>query len=130
MNHESAADPLRRSNRDPEAFARFYDEHAQAVLAYLARRLYDAEIALDLTAETFAQAYLARQRFRGTTEDSAAAWLYAIAKHQLARYFRKGKAEQRALRRLGIAVPELDEDEIARIEDLAELEGLRALLRE
>jgi RNA polymerase sigma factor (sigma-70 family) len=130
MTEESALVALRRSVHEPEAFARFYDLHAQALLAYLARRVYDAEIALDLTAETFAQAYLGRHRFRGATDQAAAAWLYSIAKHQLARYFRRSKAENRALRRVGIRVPQVDEEEASRIEELAEIEGLRALVRE
>ena len=98
MGGEGGAEALRRSTREPEAFARFYDEHAEALLAYLAKRVFDADAALDLTAETFAQAYLARQRFRGSTDEAAAAWLYRIAKRQLARYFRKGRAERNVRR--------------------------------
>jgi RNA polymerase sigma factor (sigma-70 family) len=130
MTEESALASLRRSAQEPEAFAGFYDAHAQALLAYLARRVYDAEIALDLTAETFAQAYASRHRFRGTTDRAAAAWLYRIAKRQLARYFRKGRAEKRALGRLGVRLPDLDEEQTARIEELAEIEGLRGVVRE
>lgn len=129
MSPESAAGALRRSTREPEAFARFYDDHAEALLAYLAKRVFDADAALDLTAETFAQAYLARQRFRGSTDEAAASWLYSIAKRQLARYFRKGRAERKALRRLGIEPPRLDEEQHARIEELAELAALRSVLR-
>jgi RNA polymerase sigma factor (sigma-70 family) len=129
MSPESAAGALCRSRREPEAFARFYDYHAEALLTYLAKRAFDADVALDLTAETFAQAYLARRRFRGSTDEAAAAWLYAIAKRQLARYFRKGRAEQRALRRLGIEAPRVDEEKRARIEELAALAELRSVLR-
>jgi len=63
------------------------------------RRVYDAEVALDLTAEVFAQAFRARRRFRGASDSAAAAWLYTIAKRQLQRCFRKGRAEQKALLR-------------------------------
>jgi DNA-directed RNA polymerase specialized sigma24 family protein len=38
-------------------FRALYQEHVDALLAYLARRVYDIDIALDLTAESFAQAY-------------------------------------------------------------------------
>jgi RNA polymerase sigma factor (sigma-70 family) len=126
---EPGVDPLLRSAREPEAFARFYDQHVERLLAYLTKRVYDAEVALDLTAEVFAQAYLGRHRFRGTTHGEAKAWLYTIANRQLARYFRKGKAERRALERLGIQSPSLDEGERRRIEDLADLDGLRGELR-
>lgn len=108
---------------------RFYDLHADSLLAYLARRVYDADAALDLMSETFAQAYAGRGRFRGTSEEAAAAWLYKIARRQVARYFRKGAAEQRALARLGIEPPELDEEQRERIEELADLQGLRVTVR-
>lgn len=83
---------------------------------------------MDLAAETFAQAYLSRKRFRGETEASAAAWLYAIARAQLARYHRKGIAERRALARLRIELPALTSAEIERIETEADLDELRAEL--
>lgn len=129
MSGENAAEALRRSVREPEAFAHFYDAHAEALLAYLARRVYDADVVVDLTAEVFAQAYLARDRFRGSTDSTAAAWLYTIAKRQLARYYRKRRVEARAVRRLGIQRPALDDQQEAQIEELAELAELRRKLR-
>lgn len=129
MSGENAAEALRRSVREPEAFARFYDAHAEALLTYLARRVYDADVVVDLTAEVFAQAYLARDRFRGSTDSTAAAWLYTIAKRQLARYYRKRRVEARAVRRLGIQRPALDDQQEAQIEELAELAELRRKLR-
>lgn len=129
MSVESAAEDLRRSAREPEAFAPFYRRHAEALLAYLARRVHDADLALELTAESFAQAYVGRRRFRGSTDAEAAAWLYGIAKRQLALYFRKREVEQRALQRLRISVPRFDDEQRARLAELAELGDLRAALR-
>lgn len=60
-------------------FQRLYRSERDALLAYLARRTADPELALELLAETFAQAVASQRRFRG---DSEAAWLYGIAKHQ------------------------------------------------
>ena len=129
MNSTSPADQLRRSAREPEAFGHFYDAHFEDLLRYLTRCTCDAEAGLDLTAESFAQAYLSRRRFRGSTDGEAAAWLYRIAKRQLARYFKLGAAEQRALRRLGLERPELDPESERQIERLADLDDLRATLR-
>jgi hypothetical protein len=42
---------------DPKGFVPFYQQEAEAVLFFLTRRTLDAEVALDLTAETFAQAW-------------------------------------------------------------------------
>ena len=80
-------------------------------------------------AESFAQAYIGRDRFRGSTDSEAAGWLYGIARRQLALYFRKGAVERRALTRLGIEVPRFDDEQKARLEELASLDDVRASLR-
>src|SRR4051794_686541 len=84
---------------DADAIADLYDQHARALLAFLARRAADPEAAVDLLAETFAAAFKDRRRFRG---DDPLPWLYGIARHQLAGYFRRGRVERRALERLGV----------------------------
>jgi RNA polymerase sigma-70 factor (ECF subfamily) len=125
----SPAEALQSSARNPEAFARFYVEYAEGLLAYLARRVHDPDLALELTAESFAQAYIGRDRFRGSTDAEAAGWLYGIARRQLALYFRKGAVERLALTRLGIELPRFDDEQKARLEELASLDDVRASLR-
>lgn len=119
---------LARSVEDPRAFERVYDAHATRLLAFLARRTFDAEAARDLTAETFAQAYQSRRRFRGSTDDDAAAWLYGIARNLLNRYIRTGIVERKAVERLGIRVPQLVEGDYERIVQLAGLSDLRSAI--
>jgi DNA-directed RNA polymerase specialized sigma24 family protein len=63
---------------DPEAFAAFYRLHVRGVIAYFRRRVGNAELAADLTAETFAAALEGRRRF-APERGPAAAWLYGIA---------------------------------------------------
>ena len=109
-----------------EGFARFYERHAQPLLIFLTRRVYDPEVGLDLMAETFAQAFHSRRQLRGRTDAEQAGWLYAIARHQLSTYFRRGSAERRAVARLGLEVPELSPEELARVEELSDLTALRA----
>ena len=75
------------------------------------------------------QAYLGRRRFRGASDGEAAAWLYAIARRQLSRYFRTARVERRALERLGLEPPALEDGERARIEELAALDDMRVALR-
>lgn len=111
-------------------FAAFYAEHAERVLVFLARRCLDPELAVDLMAESFAQAYASRGRFRGSTVAEAEGWLFAIARHQLSAYYRRGRARDRALRRLGVQMPVAAPDELARIDELAELGELRAAVRD
>src|SRR5437660_1823925 len=98
----------------------FYDRHAEEVLRYFARRTLDPDAAAELTAETFAEAFASRARFR-ERGGGAAPWLYGIARHQLSRFFRAGAVESRARRRLGL--PERDIDALSnadyeRIEEL------------
>ncbi len=122
---ENTARSLIRSVAEPSAFGDVYRAHARTVLTFHARRTWDPEVALELTAETFAEAFASRKRFRGSTDDDVAAWLVGIARHVLAHFFRKGRSERRALRRLGIEVPPLESDDVARIVELAGLEDLR-----
>lgn len=123
-----AESSLKRSKHDPRAFGDFYREHAVGVTRHFARRVLDADAALDLTAETFAQAYAGRRGFRGRTDEEARAWLYVIAQRQLAHYLRKGYADRKALSRLGLERPEADPSELERVEQLGGVEYLRALL--
>lgn len=68
---------LREAGRDPAAFSVLYARHVEAVHSWLGRRLEWA--AADLTAETFARAWLVRSRFRDLRDGSALPWLLGIA---------------------------------------------------
>lgn len=128
MAQPESTHPLVESRRDPEAFTRFYRERYEAIVAYFARRVYDPEVALDLTAETFAQAYISRKRFRGRTAPEAEAWLYRIAQSKLSHYHRRGRLERRALSRLQIELPAISAAQAAEVRDLGDLVGLRTLV--
>ena len=116
---------MRSSGIDLDAlYARHHDE----LLLYLVRRTADVEVALDLWSETFAQAVAGRRKYRGKTEAEAAAWLYSIAKNQLARYLRRGYAERRAMQKLGLERPPADDELVADIWQRAQLDATRAEL--
>jgi RNA polymerase sigma-70 factor (ECF subfamily) len=115
------------SKRDPAAFRELYDRWAERLLAYFYRRVLDAEVAADLLAETFAVAYERRTRFRDLGRPGGA-WLYGIAAKELSHWFRSQRVERSAIRRLGVEVPELDDESIARIEALADVAGHREAL--
>lgn len=113
----SDAELLVASSTDPRAFRELYDRWAEPLLQYFARRVYDAEVAADLTAETFAVAYERRLRFRDIGRPGAA-WLFGIASKELSRFFRRQEVELRAVRRLGLERPSLDEESERRISNL------------
>jgi RNA polymerase sigma factor (sigma-70 family) len=87
---------------DPGAFRELYERYAARVQAFHRVRTRDEEAAYDLTAETFAQAWLGRERFRDEAGGSAAPWLFAIARHLLLASVRRGRLERRARERLGL----------------------------
>jgi RNA polymerase sigma-70 factor (ECF subfamily) len=96
-------------------------------LGFFCRRTGDAQLAADLTAETFAAALAARRRFRPEA-GSATAWLYGIASNQLAYSLRRAAAERRARRRLGMERIELLDADIERINALGDETSARVWL--
>src|SRR5215216_7920375 len=96
MTPPTDAELLAAARTDPTAFRTLYDRYAARVLRYHERRTADADAAHDLTAETFAQAWLSRTRFRDEAGGSAAPWLFAIARHVLLASVRRRALERSA----------------------------------
>src|SRR5215469_16819736 len=124
---KSDAELILASREDPGAFRELYDRWAENMLAYFYRRVLDPEVAADLLAETFAVAFERRGRFRDIGRPGGA-WLYGIASKELAHFFRRRRVERRAVHRLGIAVPVLDDESIARIDALVDADQHRRAL--
>jgi RNA polymerase sigma factor (sigma-70 family) len=118
------------ASKRPELFVVLYDRVLSGLLAYFVRRTLDAQVAADLTAETLAEAYASRHRFRDRGRGSASAWLYTIAARQLARYLRRLRVETDARRRLGMQRIELVADDVERIEALIDFEHVGREVRE
>lgn len=111
---------LAATRGESAAFGVFYRRHLAGVVAYFLDRTGDAEVAADLTAETFAAALVGSARYRRRGEP-AAAWLYGIARHKLADSWRRGRVEERSRRRLGMTRLALTDDDLERVEVLADL---------
>jgi RNA polymerase sigma factor (sigma-70 family) len=103
---------------DPEAFAVFYRRHVRGVLGFFRRRVASAEVALDLTAETFAAALEASPRYELRPEP-ARGWLYGIAWNKLHEAQRHGCAEDTVRRALGMDPIVLTDEGIERLEAAA-----------
>jgi len=86
-------------------------------------------VAADLTAETFAAALQAKHRFK-PGGPPARAWLFGIAVKKLADYRRKGYAEDKARRRLGMERIEPTDADLRRIEALAGDVAVTSLVEE
>jgi RNA polymerase sigma factor (sigma-70 family) len=112
---------LARSSRgDDQAFAAFFDRHLAAVTAYFRVRVPEPEVAYDLAAETFAAVIVAARKF-DPARGSGAGWLFGIARNKLLESLRRGRVEAAARRRLGLEPQLLDDGDIQRVDDLAEI---------
>jgi RNA polymerase sigma-70 factor (ECF subfamily) len=125
----SDADLIRAARSDPAAFRELYDRYAASVQGFHLRRTRDVHAAHDLTAETFAQAWLHRTRFRDEAAGSAGPWLYGIARNLLAQSVRRRRIELEACERLGV-LERLDEPRATVEPGDAWLDGLDEALAE
>ena len=73
---------------NPEVFEEVYNFYYDRILRYLLKRTMSAEIAYDLTAETFIKAFESFHKFKWTGV-SIKVWLYRIAINNLKNYRRK-----------------------------------------
>jgi len=113
---------------DDRAFSAFYRRHLDLVVGWCARRT-DAELAADLTAEVFAAVLIEAARYE-PIYDSAAGWLLGIARNVLGHSVRRGRVDARARRRLGALPLIVEDDDLARVLELADdqASSMRTLL--
>ena len=119
MRSTSRTDEELLSAPDARSFEEFYLRNVDMVLGYFARRTGDAELAADLASETFAAALAGRGRYK-PRKGAAPAWLFGIAARKLADAQRKGYAERRMCKRLGMERIDLTDADIAHIESLGD----------
>lgn len=108
---------------DAEAFSVFYRRHLPGVVGFLVRETGDREAAADLAAEVFAAVFLSAGRFRARGAGSAVAWVRGIALNKLRESWRRGRVEDQARRRLAFEPETLDDEDLARVDELASESG-------
>ncbi len=129
MSMSTDAELIERARDDPAAFRALYDRHAVAIHGYHLSRSGDPHAAQDLTAETFARAWIARARFRDEAGGSAGPWLFGIARNVLLASVRARRLERGACERLGI-LDGIDRPALESAPDESWLEGLDAAMAE
>jgi RNA polymerase sigma factor (sigma-70 family) len=107
--NRSDAELLRRSRRDPDAFVEVCRRHSSELGSFLGSQVRDDRLTKELLAETLSEAWFSRARFRPADNDSAAPWLYGIAKNLVRRVHRTRAVEARGRRRLGLPVTTTDD---------------------
>jgi RNA polymerase sigma-70 factor (ECF subfamily) len=120
---------LAAAQTDARAFRELYERYAERIHRFQLGRTRDQDAALDLTAETFAQAWLSRARFEDLADGSAAPWLYAIARHVLVSSVRRNQLERTARERLGV-LAQLDRPQVVSEPSETWLEALDEALLE
>jgi len=113
---------LEWSSSSPEAFAVFYRRHERVVVAFLGRLSRDAELTVDLTAETFARAYRARAQF-DPGRGSARGWLLGIARHVLAASRERGRVETEAREQLRMQTLRISTETLSAVEQAVVEDG-------
>jgi RNA polymerase sigma factor (sigma-70 family) len=113
---------LAASERDRAAFGEFYERTERAVLGFFGAATRSADLAADLTAETFAAALSSVGSF-DRRRGSARVWLFGIARHVLAQSARRGRVESEARRRLGLEVLVVEGEQLDAITELIERDG-------
>ncbi|MCD6550128.1 sigma-70 family RNA polymerase sigma factor, partial [bacterium] len=101
MSLDDEKDLIKKAQKEPEAFGKFYDKYYPQIFGYILKRVVDLEIAQDITSETFFKALKNLWKFRWKNI-SFCAWLYRIANNEIANYFRKNK-------KYSISLDELEE---------------------
>jgi RNA polymerase sigma factor (sigma-70 family) len=105
---KSDAQLIHDAQNDADAFGELYRRHAATIHGWFRARTAES-VAVELTAETFAQAALSLGRFRDLAEGSAAPWLYGIARNLLRKYAEHERVDARARMRLGVPVHSSDD---------------------
>ncbi len=96
----SDAELVTASATQPSLFADVFDRHFDVIHRYLARRV-GRQLADDLAAETFLQAFKARARYDPAHGD-ARPWLYGIAANLLRHHYREERRRLMAYARTGV----------------------------
>lgn len=109
---------LGAARSDPQAFAAFYRLFERPVLAFFMRATGRAELAADLTAETFARALESVASY-DAARGRADQWLFGIARNVLRSSYREGRVESAARERLGLPQLVIDDHASETIAQLA-----------
>ena len=121
---------LQDARTDPQAFREFYERYAVWVRSWFLRETRSESAALDLTAETFAQAWRGVRRFRDLADGSGAPWLFGIARNLLRQYHKHNRIETAARARLGLPTAAAAVDDYEAVDERVTAGALRERLRD
>lgn len=106
---------------DPEAFGVFYDEHFDAVLRFVARRVDDPQVAADLTADVFMAAIDSSHSYR-PDRGTPITWLLGVARNVVNAERRRHARERTASNQVA-GRRQLDADDVVCLEERIDAEA-------
>ena len=115
---EDDADRIADSLDTPSSFETIFDRHFTTIHRYLARRV-GSQLADDLAAATFVEAFRARARYDVSRGD-ALPWLYGIAANLIRSHRREERRQLEAYAR--VASGQMPVDDHARVEERIDAE--------
>jgi len=86
-----------KAHTQAEALSRLYEMYYERIFRFCVHRLFDKEIAEDVTSAVFLEVARGIRFFRGRTVNDFQSWLYAIAANQANAYIRKTSRRKRLL---------------------------------
>lgn len=117
--HPDEGAALVAARSSPEAFGEVYERYEPELLRFFLHATGRAELAADLTAETFARAIEIIANF-DPTRGRADQWLFGIARHILKESYRRGRVDAAARARLGFPRLVLDDEAVEVISRLGD----------
>ena len=79
---------IAQARDDPAAFGELYDRYANRIFGFAIRQTHDSALAKDIVSATFEQALRHLRRYRWQNV-SFGAWLYKIARNEIAQHYRQ-----------------------------------------
>jgi len=101
---EENDDWVRAARTDADALGRLYELYYERIFRFCVYRLFNKEIAEDVTSSVFLEVARRIRRFDGRTERDFRNWLYAIAANQANAYLRKSSRRKKLLENAADAI--------------------------
>ncbi len=90
-------DLVLKAKTQAEALGRLYEMYYERIFRFCVHRLFNKEIAEDVTSAVFLQVARGIRSFKGRSEQDFRNWLYAIAANQANAYIRKSSRRKKLL---------------------------------
>ena len=102
-NQIDSGDLVLRARTETGALGRLYEMYYQRIFRFCVHRLFNKQIAEDVTSTVFLQVARRIHSFKGRTEDDFRNWLYALTANHTNAYIRKSSRRKQLLAEVAAA---------------------------